>query len=539
MENALAAQYLRVSTERQEYSLGFQSARIANYAQQNNFAVCRTYIDEAKSGLDLRRRNGLIQLLCEVLAGHQPYKAILVYDVSRWGRFQDPDEAATYEFLCKTAGVRVHYCAENFSNDGHLPDIILKTLKRIMAGEYSRELSEKVFAGLSRAAQAGFRTGGRPGYGFRRMLISADKTPKGELAAGEYKSLSNERVRLVPGSEREAHWIREIYRMFIAEKRTLQAIADELNRLQVPYVDGHKWMDHSVRRILTNPKYQGTAVYNRRSSKLRSKQKSNPETDWIIVPGAIPAIVDPETFEAAQQIFRSRPWNLSNDKVLETLRHILEAKGRLSASLLQGVPNVVNKDACKRRFGSLVRAFELAGYESPQKSKVVCRQQVREVRVQVMEDIVQLFPGEVSIQKRGPVHRNCLRLKRGTRVAVRACRCVINKYKSPTWILQPARRDKRLVTLLIALNSKNTAPDFLFMLPPISNRCQVAFSRTQSWFKHGIRLEDLSSFCDAVRQMRGQSVLGGGRRLKGWYSDDARAAVREALRARWAATGRS
>ena len=234
MKNALAAQYLRVSTERQEYSLSFQSARIADYAQQNNFTVCGTYIDEAKSGLDIRRRNGLIQLLRDVLTGHQPYKEILVYDVSRWGRFQDPDEAATYEFLCKTAGVRVHYCAENFRNDGYLPNVILKTLKRVMAGEYSRELSEKVFAGLSRAAQAGFRTGGRPGYGFRRMLVSANKTPKIELAPGEYKSLANERVKLVPGSDEEVHWIREIYRMFVVEKRTLQGIADELNRLQVP-----------------------------------------------------------------------------------------------------------------------------------------------------------------------------------------------------------------------------------------------------------------------------------------------------------------
>jgi len=46
------------------------------------------------------------------VSGHAAYKAILVYDVSRWGPFQDNDEAAHYEFLCKSTGVPVHYCAE-------------------------------------------------------------------------------------------------------------------------------------------------------------------------------------------------------------------------------------------------------------------------------------------------------------------------------------------------------------------------------------------------------------------------------------------
>src|ERR1700682_2228123 len=68
MTNVSAAQYLRVSTERQEYSLDFQSARIANYAQENGFEVCQTYCDEAKSGLEIGRRRGLSQLLQDVVA---------------------------------------------------------------------------------------------------------------------------------------------------------------------------------------------------------------------------------------------------------------------------------------------------------------------------------------------------------------------------------------------------------------------------------------------------------------------------------------
>src|SRR5215468_9203921 len=106
MESIRAAQYLRVSTERQEYSLDFQAAGIAHYAREHGFDVRVTYRDEARSGLDLTRRVGLSQLLKDVVGGKPGFKAILVYDVSRWGRFQNPDEAAHYEFVCKAAGVQ-------------------------------------------------------------------------------------------------------------------------------------------------------------------------------------------------------------------------------------------------------------------------------------------------------------------------------------------------------------------------------------------------------------------------------------------------
>jgi len=91
-----AAQYLRVSTERQEYSLDFQGAGISSYAERNGFVIVETYCDEAKSGLVIKHRAGLSRLLQDVVTGKHCYRAILVYDVSRWGRFQDPDEAAHY-----------------------------------------------------------------------------------------------------------------------------------------------------------------------------------------------------------------------------------------------------------------------------------------------------------------------------------------------------------------------------------------------------------------------------------------------------------
>ena len=110
-------------------------------------------------------------MIDDVQSGNADFDAILVYDVSRWGRFQDADESAYYEYLCKRAGIDVHYCAEQFENDGSPAATIIKSVKRAMAGEYSRELSAKVFKGQCRLIELGFRQGGPAGFGLRRMLI--------------------------------------------------------------------------------------------------------------------------------------------------------------------------------------------------------------------------------------------------------------------------------------------------------------------------------------------------------------------------------
>lgn len=113
-----AAQYLRMSTDRQASSIGHQRATIAAYAMAHGYDISRTYIDEGISGLIIEERSGLKSLLADVLSGGPDFDVILVYDVSRWGRFQNPDQAAHYEFICVEAGVRVEYCAEMFANDG-------------------------------------------------------------------------------------------------------------------------------------------------------------------------------------------------------------------------------------------------------------------------------------------------------------------------------------------------------------------------------------------------------------------------------------
>src|SRR6202161_2986421 len=115
-----AAQYLRMSTEHQQYSLDNQAAAIARYAEANGMLIVRTFEDGGRSGLVLSGRTGLQDLLDEVQTGRADFEVVLVYDVSRWGRFQDSDEGIYYEYLCKRANIAVHFCAELFANDGSL-----------------------------------------------------------------------------------------------------------------------------------------------------------------------------------------------------------------------------------------------------------------------------------------------------------------------------------------------------------------------------------------------------------------------------------
>jgi DNA invertase Pin-like site-specific DNA recombinase len=187
-----AAMYVRMSTEHQQYSLENQAAVIQKYADQHNLVIVKKFVDSGKSGLTLSGRIGLHELLAAAESHTADFQVILVYDVSRWGRFQDTDESAYYEYICKRAGVQVHYCAEQFQNDGSISSALLKTIKRAMAGEYSRELSVKTFAGQSRLVEMGYRQGGTAGFGLRRQLLGRDGSAKQILEIGERKSLQTE-----------------------------------------------------------------------------------------------------------------------------------------------------------------------------------------------------------------------------------------------------------------------------------------------------------------------------------------------------------
>ena len=357
-----AAQYVRMSTEHQQYSIDNQKLAIAEYAERESFEVVATYSDAGKSGLTLARRPGLRSLLADVLSGSHDYTAILVYDVSRWGRFQDADESAYYEFLCKKAGVRVHYCAEPFdSTDETTLATLVKALKRAMAGEYLRELSQKVFIGQVRIARMGFKLGGAPGYGLRRQLVSRDGTPKGILHHHEWKSLDSDRVVYVLGPQEEVEIVRQMFNWFVNEELSSGRIAKRLNELGIKRSPYGRWSQSVVIEMLKHPKYIGTMVYNRISKKLGSKERKNGTHQFVVVPNCVPQIIETKLFYAAQRRL-VRPRDLSDQDMLELLICLLREHGALNTDIIDSAPGVPDSHTYLRRFGSIGEAYRLIGY---------------------------------------------------------------------------------------------------------------------------------------------------------------------------------
>jgi len=359
-----AAQYVRMSTEHQQYSPENQIEVVRNYATSHQMEIVREYSDHGRSGLNIAGREGLNQLMLDVENQNIDFSALLVYDVSRWGRFQDVDESAYYEYVLKRAGVRVHYCAEQFENDGSMSSSVLKTLKRSMAAEYSRELSVKVFAGQCRLIELGFRQGGSPGYGLRRQLIDRDRNPKGLLERGERKSLQTDRVILVPGPELEVETVRQIYHFLVVQGKTEREIMEELNSRGILGEYGRPWTRATVHQVLINPKYIGANVYNRRSFKLKYRRVKNPVQMWIWRDEAFEPIIAPSLFQQASEIIEARYRHLTDEELLVRLRELLRVHGRLSGILIDETENMPSSSCYSSRFGSLVRAYSLIGWSS-------------------------------------------------------------------------------------------------------------------------------------------------------------------------------
>src|SRR5579863_2155392 len=382
-----AAQYLRMSTEHQQYSLQNQASAIRQYALQKGFEVVKSYADPGRSGLVLKDRKGLAQLLKDVVGGLHAYKVILVYDVSRWGRFQDIDEAAYYEFVCKRAGVPIHYCAEPFVNDSQMPSIVMKALKRVMAAEYSRDLSDKVFLGMKRISELGFRNGAPAGYAFRRVLCSSDGAPKQVLKDGERKNLLTDRVKLVLGPRAEVLQVREIYRKIIHERMTLAGIADELNQKRVKFF-GRQWTSSGVIGIVKNPKYMGCYVWGRTAKKLGGRTVQQPEDSWTKIQFAFPPVVDEGTFAAAQDALRRVK---TDAELLTGLRLLLKVEGRLDQEMINRCRTVGCVDTYVKRFGSLRKAYELIGYHRYRnfRQKALIRR-IRRLRQSVVHKLLTL-----------------------------------------------------------------------------------------------------------------------------------------------------
>jgi DNA invertase Pin-like site-specific DNA recombinase len=472
-----AAQYVRMSTDYQRYSIENQAAVIATYANLHQLSIVRTYRDEGQSGLKIKNRAGLIQLLDDVASGHADFDHILVYDVSRWGRFQDTDESAHYEFICKQAGIKVAYCAEQFDNDGTMMSSILKNLKRVMAAEHSRELSVKVHAGASRFARMGFKLGGQVGYGLRRQLVNEKLQPKAVLKNGDHKYLVTDHVRLLPGTGDETVIVRWIFEQFL-QRKSETAIARHLNRKAVPTSTGRPWNRSLIGRLLRNENYIGNLVYNRRSFKLREKYKYNRPELWVRSEGCLEPIIERDIFLRARKIIEERRVQLSEEEMLARLRRTLMKKGKLSPAIIDDTVGLPCVATYVQHFGSLQNVYRLIGYTSTRNCEYLqSRKSWAEMNARLAAqaaDAIKKAGGRCTSDG----STDCLFVNRTVRICFRLARWCAGKKANhlPHWSIRRSRFPAGWIVAIRLAERNKVVLDYVLLPTPNIARQLIRFS---------------------------------------------------------------
>lgn len=221
----------RRSRSHQDLSIEEQREAVRGWATEHGYQIVREFADDG-SGLDTERRRDFLTLL-NVCGDRRRREAdtVLCYDVSRFSRLE-PDEAAFHEYSLRRAGVHVIYTHEAGANETGVAGQIIKTLKRVMAHDYSQKLSQVVSRGLRAHAALGHWTGGTPPYGYRRGVRQADGSV-GLLPLGRWKA-KGETVSLVVDAG-EARVVREdIYEAYVQRGLGIAAIAHRLNARGVP-----------------------------------------------------------------------------------------------------------------------------------------------------------------------------------------------------------------------------------------------------------------------------------------------------------------
>lgn len=467
-----AVAYVRMSTDLQIYSTENQLDKIREYAAYRSLEIVHIYEDSGRSGLTIAGRPALTKLIHDVEFAHD-FATVLVYDISRWGRFQDIDESAYYERHCFINGVSVKYCAEEYLNDGSRNAAIGKMIKRAAAADFSLELSMKVFAGQCRMIRLGYKSGGAAIYGLSRLLLDSGGTPVCVLNMGEWKAIQNQRVVYAPGPPEEIEIVNLIFRWYAYEGFGHRRIAAVLNAQQIPNKYGERWTGNIVRCMLKNEKYIGNLIFNKSSFKLKIKAIHNPPETWVRCEAAFPAIVPLELFDAAQHECAKRNHRYSDEELIAVLRHVYDKHGRISSNLLnqEGERPSPSPHSIWKHFGSMYAAYDKAGIpHQGSYSGLAVRKRNYALKEEIQKSIESLvrIAGGTSKRKSSKAEANTCRMRLNDQVdiAVRvmACRHEPKWGYYRWWMKSPRKLDTDFV-IAAQLDRTNTSILRYFLFP--------------------------------------------------------------------------
>lgn len=383
--NAVA--YVRMSTDQQELSIGTQLETIARYAENNGMQVVRVYEDAAKSGLQIGNRSGMKQLLRDVMDEPRGFEVVLVNDVSRWGRFQDSDAAAYYEYTCRLHGAEVIYVSEPFGHHLDPMTALLKALKRTMAAEYARELGIKCRDGQDRAIRMGYQMGSLPCIGFRRLAVSKDGQTR-LLQPKQRKSMQSERIQWIHGPEEELALVRRIFRLYVAPGASVPAVVAILANEGILTPRGGPFTQAIVSAMLRCEAFAGSFVWGKERYKAGRLERKR---DLTRAPLGLDPVVEPELWQQAQdKLWRRRRLRRDKEDLLRRLRESLAKHPGMTTLDLEAM-GLPSRRAYCNAFGSVSRALALAGRDPSVVRALHERRKVmgRKVGDQIQRDVAE------------------------------------------------------------------------------------------------------------------------------------------------------
>ena len=465
-----AALYMRMSTDRQRYSLANQAKVLLAYAESHDIEVIQTYSDAAKSGLSIRGRQALQQLIVDVQARRRPFDMILTYDISRWGRFQDVDESAYYEQLCHQAGVEVVYCTESFCDYEGPMSGILKNLKRTMAAEYSRELSQKIALAHRRLAELGYHVGGKVGFGLRRTIISPTGEILGTLEEGQRRRYPGEKIVVRPGPEHELTIIRRIFYEFSVLKLSPSVIIRGLNDNLKNWPAGRPWTRFKIKHVLINENYIGNLVFQCYGGSLLRKRSHDAPLDVIRHERVFDPIVPVEQFLGAASRFRRRARIIDNETMIKMLKDLYAKEGKVTRFVMDRYQDMPSWTTYRGRFGSLRNAYAIAGVETARDCSFVQHHRMAAAKAANILDVIadNLYrDGRLVVCDR---KRNIIHINNAWCVLIKVVRAKMNKAGNLRWRFFIGSTYHTDLCLLVRVDEEGRKILDIYLFPTLSIR---------------------------------------------------------------------
>jgi len=315
----IAVGLTRVSSGKQEFSAEDQAADIRKWAAQSQHQVLRIFCDDSISGSDLDRPG--IKALLAFLESHPDKGTLVIWKRNRLVRREDPRQGIVLELKIEECGWKVEFL-QGFQKSGNvLVDTIAGVFEHHQGGQYLLDLSVDTLRGLVGRFQSGSGTpGGAIPYGYSKLLEGPEDERRVIRRNQRHARGFGERASWVPGDPVEVKVIQRLFERYASGSYGMYSLCKDLNAEGVLGPKGRPWSRGTVRTILQNPIYKGDLVWNRTTQakffrflggkivKVEGEllSPSNPEQEWVCVPGNHEPLVSAALWSAAKQRLEAR-----------------------------------------------------------------------------------------------------------------------------------------------------------------------------------------------------------------------------------------